>query len=121
MKNEPTVITLDTSDPATARIFAAADRHPMRVAIAGVVYRIEREDHYRYYHPEVRQTAGETMGDERWREDLRRIVRDAKPKAKSLKWGEETRYGREDDFNDGYNEALDEYEASLLARIDAGT
>ncbi len=50
---------------------------------------------------------------------LERIIREAKPKAKSLEWGPETRYGREDDFNNGYNEALDEYEGALLKRIDA--
>lgn len=90
MENEPTIITLDNPDPETARIFAAADRHPVRVRIAGRLYRIEREDRYRYSHPEERQTADATPRDER-REELRRMIREAKPKAKSLEWGEETR------------------------------
>ncbi len=117
MKNEPAVITLENPDPETARIFAEADRHPVRVEIAGVVYRIEREDHYRYYHPEECQTVGATPHEKR-RAELRQMIREAKPKAKTLEWGPETRYGREDDFNNGYNEALDEYEAALLRQIE---
>jgi hypothetical protein len=119
MKNPPTVIKLDNLDEETARLFALADIHPVRVAIAGKVYRIERADHYRYYHPEEqigKADDGET--DAPAREELRRMIREVKPKQKSLEWGPETRYGREDDFNNGYNEALDEYETALLRRIE---
>ncbi len=121
--NGPYVITLEHPDPETARIFAEADRHPVLVTIAGTLYRIERVEHYLYYHPEERP---ENRDDDNeavalGKGDFRRIVREAKPKAKSLEWGPETRYGREDDFNNGYNEALDEYEAALLTRIDLET
>ncbi len=114
------MITLEHPDPETARIFAQADRHPVLVTIGGTLYRIERVEHYRYYHPEERQ---ENRDDDAeavapGKGDFRRIVQEAKPKAKSLEWGPETRYGREDDFNNGYNEALNAYEAALLTRID---
>jgi len=120
--NEPHMITLERPDPETARIFAEADRHPVLVTIAGTLYRIEREDHYLYYHPEERpenRDGAEAVAPGKG--DFCRIVQEAKPKAKSLEWGPETRYGREDDFNNGYNEALDEYETALLTRIDAET
>ena len=118
--NVPRVITLDNPDPETARIFAEANLHPVLVEIAGKLYRIERVEHYLYYHPEERQgkTDDDTEQIERRREDFRRIVQEAKPKAKSLEWGPETRYGREDDYNNGYNEALDEYEGALLTRLE---
>ncbi len=120
--HEPCVITREHPDPQTARLFAEADLHPVLVTIADKRYRIERVEHYLYYHPEERQ--GTTDDDaeriERRKEDFRRIIREAKPNAKSLEWGPETRYGREDDFNNGYNEALDEYEAALLRRFEEG-
>lgn len=116
--SEPHVITLDNPDPETARIFAEADSHPVLVEIAGKMYRIERVEHYRYYHPEERRGQRAAEPSEQRHEEYRRIVREAKPNAKSLEWGPETRYGREDDFNNGYNEALDEYEAALLARLE---
>lgn len=116
--NEPLLIKLEHPDEETARIFAAANTHPVRVECDGVVYRIEREDHWLYYHPEGMQGKTDEEHRERGQEDFRRIVREAKPKAKSLEWGPETRYGREDDYNNGYNEALDEYEGVLLKRLE---
>lgn len=118
--NAPRVITLDTPDPETARIFAEANLHPVLVEIADKLYRIERVEHYLYYHLEERQ---ETRDDDsepiaHGKGDFHQIIREAKPKAKSLEWGPETRYGREDDFNNGYNEALDKYEAALLTRLE---
>ncbi len=120
--NEPYLITLAHPDPQTARLFAEADHHPVLVAIAGKRYRIERVEHYLYYHPEERPENRDDNGPvAHGTGDVRQMVREAKPNAKSLEWGPETRYGREDDFNNGYNEALDEYETALLTRIDAET
>ena len=36
---------------------------------------------------------------------------------RSLEWGPETRYGREDDYNNGNNDALDEYARALLEQL----
>ncbi len=116
--NEPLLIKLEHPDEETARIFAAVNTHPVRVECDGVVYRIEREDHWLYYHPEARQEKTDAEYRRREREEFCRIVREAKPKAKSLEWGPETRYGREDDYNNGYNKALDEYEGVLLTRLE---
>lgn len=49
---------------------------------------------------------------------MHQLVQSVKPRKKSLEWEPETWYGREDDFNAGFNEALDEYEAVLLVQID---
>lgn len=119
--SEPRIIKPDTTDPETARIFATADNQSVRVEIAGAVYRIEREDHPVSPHVEAgpRNTGDDDVPPAQDTGDCRRIIREAKPKAKSLEWGPETRYGREDDYNTGYNDALDEYEDVLLKRIDA--
>jgi hypothetical protein len=66
----------------------------------------------------IRVLINEDIGEAQRREGLRLTVRRAKARAKSLEYGPETRYGREDDFNNGYNEAFDEYEAALLKRLD---
>jgi hypothetical protein len=60
--NERRVIRLDNPDPETARILALADTHPVRVELDGVIYRIERDDHYRYYHPEEDEDEGDGGG-----------------------------------------------------------
>ncbi len=132
--------TLDPDD-ALAHRLDASPRAPVTIEHRGIRYRIEPEDPFAFSDPEkalaaIEASAGifkragvdaeqlerdidemrghgpePTIAD---REAFRQIVRDVKPKQKSLEWGPETRYGREDDFNNGFNEAIDEYEAALL-------
>lgn len=143
--NEPTVIRLDNPDEELGPLLERMAGKPVIIEYNGIRYRVEPEDPFAFYDPEkalaaIDAGAGAFKGmdveqflaeirearghgpetDEEHRALFRRIVREAKPKAKSLEWGPETRYGREDDFNNGYNEALDEYEAALLARIADG-
>ncbi len=140
MSEEP--ITLNPASEL-ARLLARAEGKPVIIEHNGVRYRIEPEDPFAFYDPKKMQaairagaSAFKRVDTEQPRKDtremcghdpeavatdreaLRRIIREAKPKAKSLEWGPETRYGREDDFNNGYNEALDEYETALLKRFE---
>jgi len=64
----------------------------------------------------IRFLVSEGVGEAQRHEDFRLIVREAKPKKKSIEYGKETRYGREIYQNGGYNDALDEYEEALLKR-----
>lgn len=135
-------ITLNADDEL-ARSLAAAAGKPVIVACNGVRYRIEPEDPFAFYDPEkvraaLHKSAGALKGVdvEQLRADLRearghgpetdaehravfrRIVREAKPAKLPIEYGKETRYGRDSYSNGRYNDALDEYEAALLKRLE---
>lgn len=132
------------TDEALARLLEKAAGRPVVIEHNGIRYRIEPENPFAFYDPEKMRKAIDA-GFGAWkdadivqprieipaepvpipdltqadREAMRQVVQAAKPRQKSLEWGPETRYGREDDFNTGYNEGIDEYEAALLKRIEA--
>lgn len=134
------------TDEALANLLEQAAGQPVIVEANGVRYRIEPEDPFAFYDPEkmraaIHAGAGALKGldVEQFRKDIRearghgpetdeehraafqRIVREAKPAPKPIEYGPESRYGRDSHSNGRYNEALDEYEAALLTRIDADT
>jgi hypothetical protein len=134
------------TDETLSRLLEEAAGQPVVIEANGVRYRVEPEDPFAFYDPEkmlaaIEQGAGAFKGmdveqflayirearghgpetDEEHRALFRRIVREAKPVPKPTEYGPESRYGRDSHSNGRYNEALDEYEAALLARIDAET
>lgn len=140
---ETPTMTLNPDDHLAHHLDEAAGQ-PVIIEHNDIRYRVEPEDPFAFDDPEkvlaaIGAGAGAFAGldttppteatQEVCRHDVfiaiedraavQRLIHKAKPKAKSLEWGPETRYGREDDFNKGFNEGIDEYEAALLARIDA--
>jgi hypothetical protein len=132
------------TDDTLSHLLEKTAGQPVIIEANDIQYRIEPEDPFAFYDPEkvlaaIDAGAGAFAGLDTTppteatqearthdriiaiadRAAVQRLIHEAKPKAKSLEWGPETRYGREDDFNNGFNEAIDEYEAALLARIDA--
>lgn len=131
------------TDEALSRLLEKAAGKPVVIEHNGVRYRVTPEDPFAFYDPEKVKAAIDagfgawkdadfikrrtetpaeplpvpdlTMTD---RDALRQVVQAAKPRKKSLEWGPETRYGREDDFNAGFNEGIDVYEAALRNAID---
>jgi hypothetical protein len=140
------VITLNPADDLARRLEQAAGQ-PIIIEVNSVRYRIEPEDPFAFYDPEkmrdaIRASAGAWRGivdaeelkaairearghgpgtDEEHRAYFCRIVREAKPEPLPTEYGPETRYGRDSYSNGRYNDALDEYEAALLERIDVET
>ncbi|MDQ2787523.1 MAG: hypothetical protein M3Y58_21250 [Chloroflexota bacterium] len=135
-------ITLHTDDGLAKRLEEAAGQ-PVVIEHNGVRYRIEPEDPFAFYDPEkmraaIHAGAGAFKGidreqfladirearghgpetDEEHRAYFRQIVREVKPGHLPTEYGPESRYGRDSHSNGRYNEALDEYEAALLKRID---
>ncbi|GEM_PF-2336899 len=133
-------------DDDLARRLAEAAGQPVIIEANGVRYRIEPEDPFAFYDPEKMRAAidagagaftgmdveqflaeiREARGhgpetDAEHRALFRRIVQEAKPTPKPTEYGPASRYGRDSHSNGRYNEALDEYEAALLTRIDADT
>lgn len=51
-------------------------------------------------------------------DDVRDMVREAKPAPQPTEYNELTRYGRESHGNTRYNAALDDYERALVAWLD---
>jgi len=112
---------------------------PVIVEANGIRYHVTPESPWAFYDPEraraaVEQSAGiftpagvdgaQLLRDlDRGRglryDDVRQMVREAKPAALPTDYGAETRYGRESHGNARYNAALDDYEAALLKRLAA--
>lgn len=138
-------IKLNPTDELGRRLERAAGQ-PVIIEHNGVRYRIEPEDPFAFYDPEkmlaaIDAGAGAFKGmdveqflaeirearghgpetDEEHRALFRRIVREAKPAPKPTEYGPESRYGRDSHSNGRYNEALDEYEAAMLTRLEQET
>ena len=129
--------TIPTDTPL-ARTLAEARGKPVIAVANGVRYTLVPEDPFAFYDPErvraaVERSAGILKragvdGERLLREidrdrglryrDVREMIREAKPTARPLDYGPETRYGREGHGNARYNAALDDYERELLARLD---
>lgn len=135
-------ITIHPDDELAKRLEEAAGQ-PVLIAHNGVRYRIEPEDPFAFYDPETMQAAiragasalkgidvkqfladiREARGhgpetDAEHRALFRRIVEEAKPVKQPTEYGPESRYGRDSYSNGRYNDALDEYEAALLRRVE---
>jgi len=122
-----------------ANTLAEARGRPVIAEANGVRYILVPEDPFVFYDPAraraaVEQSAGaftragvdgaQLLRDiDRGRglryDDVRDMVREAKPAALPTDYGTETRYGRESHGNARYNAALDDYEEALLKRLAA--
>lgn len=130
MDTYPDTCTLDTESDL-ARLLAKAKRRPLIVEANGIRYRMEPEDPFAFYDPEKARAALEAAAGswaglvdteqlkrdlDRARglryDDVRAMIREAKPAALPTEEDAETRDGSR-----RYNEALDAYEAAVLDRL----
>lgn len=124
-------------DTELAHALADAAGEPVIVEANGVRYQMTPEDPFAFYDPAKVRAAVHTSagilkragvnGEQLLRDidrgrglrydDVREMVREAKPATQPTEYGEETRYGRDSHNNARYNATLDEYEQVLLERL----